>query len=251
MPGAHPRTSTIALTDAKLPSIRLITAFDIGLETHTRGNLSDEDQHSGAVVVFDCGCAIEIVSEEIHMAKSWVIVADSARVRIFDADSRTGEFAEIEALVHPESRAHERELSSDRGGRSFDSVGDGRHGMTKHLSPHEHEAELFARRVAERLSEAHEAGEFKRFQLAAPPAFLGLLRKSLDYKLHDRMETVINKNLVQETPDSITEHFFGPRKQPRANREWARLARISITFSPNSCGCAPSYEPAAPPASAT
>jgi protein required for attachment to host cells len=147
------------------------------------------------------------------MAKSWVVVADSARVRIFDADSRTREFSEIEGMVHPESRAHERDLTSDRSGRAFDSVGGGRHGMTKHVSPHEHEAELFARRIAERLTDAHNAGEFKRLQLAAPPAFLGLLRKVLDSRLQNGLEKVVNKNLVHEKPDAIAVHFFGPPKQ--------------------------------------
>jgi len=147
------------------------------------------------------------------MAKSWIIVADSARVRIFDADSLSGECTEIAALIHPESRAHEQDLVSDRSGRAFDSVGRGRHGMTKHVSPHEHEAELFARRISDRLSNGINDGEFKHLQLAAPPAFLGLLRKSLDDNVRAVLEKVINKNLVHETPDKIAAHFFGSRKR--------------------------------------
>ncbi len=147
------------------------------------------------------------------MAKSWIVIADSARVRIFDADSLTRECTEIAALIHPESRAHERDLVSDRGGRAFDSVGRGRHGMTKHVSPHEHEAELFARRIADRLSDGLDAGEFKHLQLAAPPAFLGMLRKYLDNNVRALLGKVINKNLVHETPDKIAAHFFGSRKR--------------------------------------
>lgn len=149
------------------------------------------------------------------MAKSWVVVADSARVRIFDADSRTRQFTEIEGLVHPESRAHERDLISDRSGRAFDSVGGGRHGVSKHVSPHEHEAELFARRIGARLIDGYNAGEFKRLQIAAPPAFLGLLRKQLDANVRGRLDTVINKNLVHEKPDDIARHFFGPARRVR------------------------------------
>jgi protein required for attachment to host cells len=149
--------------------------------------------------------------QEWIMAKSWIVVADSARARIFDAESKTCECTEIAGLVHPESRSHERDLVSDRGGRAFDSVGGGRHEMTKHVSPHEHEADLFARRIAEWLNNGHDAGEFERLQLAAPPAFLGVLRKCLDGKLQERLEKVINKNLVHETPDTIAVHFFGPR----------------------------------------
>ena len=146
------------------------------------------------------------------MARSWVIVADSARVRIFDADSLSRQCTEIEALVHPESRSREQELTTDRGGRAFDIVGSGRHAMTRHVSPHQHEAEMFARRIADRLRDALDAGECKRLQLAAPPAFLGLLRRSLDREVQERLGKVINKNLVHETPESIAVHFFGCRK---------------------------------------
>lgn len=147
------------------------------------------------------------------MAKSWIVVADSAEVRIFDADTRTRDLTEIAALIHPESRARDGELASDRPGRAFDSVGGGRHGMSKHVSPHEHEADLFARRIAERLSVGRESGEFEHLQLAAPPAFLGLLRKHLDSKVSNILQKTVTKNLVHENPDAIAVQFFGPGNQ--------------------------------------
>lgn len=41
---------------------------------------------------------------------------------------------ELEGLKHPASRAHERDLISDRPGRSFDSFGSGRHAMEEEVS---------------------------------------------------------------------------------------------------------------------
>ena len=146
------------------------------------------------------------------MTKSWIVVADSARVRIFEADSRTRKCTEFAGLVHPESRLHGRDLTSSPDGRTFDSVGGGRHGMSQHQSPHEHEAEVFARRIAEWLSISHTAGEFEHLHLAAPPAFLGILRKCLDDHISKLLEKVVTKNLVHETPDSIASHFFEPHE---------------------------------------
>ena len=143
------------------------------------------------------------------MANCWILVTDSALARIFDADPKTRQVNEIAALIHTEGRDHERDLSSDRGGRSFDSVGGGRHTMSKHVSPHEHEADLFARRIAERLGNGYEAGDFKHLYLSAPPAFLGLLRKRLDSKVYNILDQTISKNLVHETPDTIANQFFG------------------------------------------
>ena len=81
--------------------------------------------------------------------------------------------------------------------------------MEKHVSPHEHEAEIFARLIVERLNEGLKAGAFRKIQLAAPPAFLGILRKCLDDSLNDRLDKVINKNFVDISPEEISEHFFG------------------------------------------
>lgn len=146
------------------------------------------------------------------MARSWIVVADSARVRIFDADTQTHELSEITELVHPESRARSHELGSGRPGRTFERVGGASHAKSKQVSPHEQEADLFARHITERLKISHAASEFTRLRLSAPPAFLGILRKHLDDELTSVLEKTIPKNLVHETPDAIAVHFFGQKK---------------------------------------
>jgi len=150
------------------------------------------------------------------MAKFWIIVADSARARIFDAEKGLSDISEIAALIHTEGREQDRDLGSDRPGRSFDSVGGGRHAMSKHVSPHEHEADLFAKRVADHLKTALQSGEFRRLKLAAPPAFLGLLRKHLDDAVTKHLDETVSKNLVEQTPSEIAAYFFGPGHPGRA-----------------------------------
>ena len=150
------------------------------------------------------------------MANSWVVVANSARARIFDADIKADKFEEMTGLVHEQSRSRESDLTSDEGGRSFDSMGKGRHGLEKHVSPHDHEAEVFARQIVERLNAGLKAGAFHKIQLAAPPAFLGILRKCFGNSLNDRLDKVINKNFVDISPEEISDHFFGSHISKRA-----------------------------------
>jgi protein required for attachment to host cells len=135
-----------------------------------------------------------------------IIVTDSARGRIFNADTHKREIVEIEDLVHTESRSHGQTLTSDRDGRRFDGGG-GRHAMSDHVPVHKQEAEAFARVIAKRLLDGYEAGDFRRLRLAAPPEFLGLLRKHLDTRVLESLEQTINKNLVHETPDAIVAAF--------------------------------------------
>ena len=46
----------------------------------------------------------------------WIVVADSARARIFEAHKKSRAVSEIAGLINPNSRLPERELVSDRGG---------------------------------------------------------------------------------------------------------------------------------------
>ena len=141
------------------------------------------------------------------MVNSWLVVANSAEARFFDIDFKKRTCEEIKQFTHSESRLHERELVSDRQGRAHDPAGNAIHAVEQRQSPQEHEAELFARLIAEQLSKALEAKAFKHLHLAAPPAFLGILRKSLDHNVYNALSKVIDKNLIGETPEKIFSHF--------------------------------------------
>ncbi|MGR9092668.1 MAG: host attachment protein [Gammaproteobacteria bacterium] len=142
------------------------------------------------------------------MNKLRIIVADSARARLFDADPRRKTLDEIGALVHPESRERDSDLVEGKPGRAFDSAGKGRHAMSPHTSPHKQEADAFARHLSDHLTMARNSGEFNHLHLSAPPAFLGLLRKHLDHDVVQCLGRTINKNLVHETPEEIALQFF-------------------------------------------
>ena len=48
------------------------------------------------------------------MSTIWVLVADSARARLLQADGPRGDLTEVQSLVHPESRMKDSQLESDR-----------------------------------------------------------------------------------------------------------------------------------------
>jgi protein required for attachment to host cells len=141
------------------------------------------------------------------MDKKWVVVADSSRARIFAFHQAALEMQELEGLTHPASRAHERDLISDRPGRSFDSVGSGRHATEGEVSPKQQEAIVFAREICDRLELARTRGEFDEITLVAAPAFLGLLRENLSAAIHKLIVRTIDKNLVQHDEAEIRAHL--------------------------------------------
>ncbi|MGR9105796.1 MAG: host attachment protein [Gammaproteobacteria bacterium] len=142
------------------------------------------------------------------MSKLWVVVAESSRARIFSVVNRISPLAEIDDLVNPAARSHDRDLTSDTPGRSFDSAGLGRHAMEPATDPKKNEVIVFARKIGERLGSARKAGEFDELILICSPEFLGLLRQNLDDVLKKHVTKTINKNLIHKDEAQIREYLF-------------------------------------------
>jgi protein required for attachment to host cells len=139
------------------------------------------------------------------MKLTWIVVAESARARIFAKSGIKEKLQEVADLTHPESRLHARELTSDLPGRAFDSHGEGRHGMEQATDPKEQEAEAFAVEVARHVEGGHREGSFDSLILVAPPKFLGRLRTELSKATRDALIGELDKNLV-EADEKTLEH---------------------------------------------
>ena len=137
------------------------------------------------------------------MKTTWILAAESARARIFSVSSGGKKLREVADLCHPEARLHDRELTSDLPGRSFDSHGEGRHGMEQATSPHDQEAQIFATELARQLDRGQRDGSFDSLILVAPPKFLGRLRPELSKPVQDVLLGEIDKNLVNADGDTL------------------------------------------------
>ena len=140
------------------------------------------------------------------MKSIWIIVADSARARIFSMPGAGGKLQELADLSHPESRLHDTELSSALPGRTFDSHGQGRHGMEQATDPKEREAQAFAAEIARHLDQGQREGSFDSLMLVAPPKFLGRLRAGLNKATRDALVGELDKNLVEADEKSLEHH---------------------------------------------
>ena len=142
------------------------------------------------------------------MAGVWIVVADSARARIFAPVVRHGlDLEQVTEILHPESRSHTRALTTDRPGRTFDSEGPGRHGMSESVSPKEHEAWKLCKELADEIETARAQERFDRLVLVAAPAFLGELRKTLSDQSARLVVSELDKNLAQMNTQDILKHL--------------------------------------------
>ncbi|HET7371348.1 MAG TPA: host attachment protein [Gammaproteobacteria bacterium] len=136
------------------------------------------------------------------MPTTWIVVADSARARIFET-KRVGEWNEIEDMSHPESRLHEGDLRTGATGSRQQRMPTARSASGPTTPAHDKHTEGFARDVARHLDDARHRGRFDQLIVAAAPAVLGELRDHLDSATRSCITREIDKNWVQHTAQDI------------------------------------------------
>ena len=144
-----------------------------------------------------------------------IVVADQAEACFYDIGSEEDALRPVGRLTDPMAHLHDRDLKSDRPGRFFDhaTTSPARRGATAHhgtggeRSPRKHEAELFARHIADDLEKAHQKAEFDRLVIMAGPGFLGLLRAHLPQSVRSSVAAEVPKDLAHQPPTAVREHL--------------------------------------------
>lgn len=127
----------------------------------------------------------------------WYVVADEARAIVYASSARRGSLSEIYSADNAAARAKVGDLISERGGRSFDRFGPGRHTMENERGdPKTQAATRFAKSIAEHIAGALGDGSCREYALLAPPKFLGLLRAAIGRCTNDTPFMTIAKNVV-------------------------------------------------------
>jgi protein required for attachment to host cells len=135
-----------------------------------------------------------------------IVVSDKARARIFDTATEDQSLREIEDLLNPELGHHERDISSDRPGRSVN--GGGRHtALGEDYGKRRVRAARFAETVAERVCEHVRQQKYARLFLVAGPEFTGLLRPCLDSRSEQPPMTSLVKDLTRHSVEDIRKHL--------------------------------------------
>jgi protein required for attachment to host cells len=138
---------------------------------------------------------------------TWILIADGARARIF---VNQGPGKGIEAVAGAEFDADhrpDREIMSDKPGRTYESVGDTRHAVQPHHDPHRELKRAFSEELAAMLAEKLAAKAYDRVVLVAPPAMLGDLRSSLGEQVRAVVYAELDKDLTNTPEAELPQHL--------------------------------------------
>jgi len=138
---------------------------------------------------------------------TWILIADGARARIFANHGPGKGVTTVEGAEFSADHRPDREIMSDKPGRSFESVGTTRHAIEPHHDPHRELKRSFSERLAAMLDEQLAAKAYDRVILVAPPKMLGDLRAALSAHVQAAVYAELDKDLtktpVQELPGHL------------------------------------------------
>src|SRR5688572_23204046 len=129
------------------------------------------------------------------METTWIITADASRARFLQVAGRDNALTEVEDLLNPEGRLHNREINSDAAGRFRGNDRPGGHASDDENRTVDHYSELFAKRIGAFLDKARVEHRYDKLYLVAAPKFLGMLRKELGKETEKLVVDELDKDL--------------------------------------------------------
>lgn len=136
-----------------------------------------------------------------------VVVADECEASFFDVDRVHAPMRLTTKLEDDRGRMQDRELETDKPGRSFSRMTHGRSAMDGERSTQRHLQTRFARRIAKEIDKARHRHEFGRLVIMAGPRMLGLIREALPQKTQSAVTMEITKDVVHQDADTIRSYL--------------------------------------------
>jgi protein required for attachment to host cells len=139
--------------------------------------------------------------------RTWLLIADGRRAKVFETDAQAAEFRGVEDMAREASLPKSRDILTDKPGRTFDSVGAGRHAKESPTDPRRQLKREFADLIVGELRKAMRAKRFDRLILVAPPAFMGDLREELPKDLKDKVAGEVTSDLTNTPEQDLPSHL--------------------------------------------
>jgi protein required for attachment to host cells len=144
-------------------------------------------------------------SVENAMSDTWILVADSARARLFSLGAGATRLEEIGDFINAAARTPGHELEHAQPSRVHDRLGYSRHAIDARTPPRMKAAAQFAEVLKAALERGHADLRFRNLVLIAPPRFLGVLNGTLGARLCEMVVLRVSKNLTRRPANEIGE----------------------------------------------
>ena len=125
----------------------------------------------------------------------WVVVADGARARVFEANQAGRNLRPALGYELLGDRRPGRDIVTDRPGRTRDRAAHGRHAMEPPTDPHEGREIALARELAHLLDEERRRQSYDELAIVAEPRMLGRIREFLTRETRRMLRAEVARDL--------------------------------------------------------
>ena len=137
------------------------------------------------------------------MLKTWLLVADAAKARLFEIPRKGADPLEIACFTHPDSRSPGLHTDQGRLGRTQESANPARHAIEPHTTLQEKHAMQFADLLCDAIRQGRMENHYEQLVLMAPPRFLGVLRDRLDEQSLKCVVAEVGNDLLALSPAEL------------------------------------------------
>ena|SRR5436190_15541309 len=125
--------------------------------------------------------------------KTWVLVADGTRARIFVKRFKSLNNAFGRDFVADNLR--DSEIYMDKPGRAYETANPIRHAYQPRTDWHEYQKQIFAKEICTILEKANETSDFDELIIISPPKMLGDIRSYLGKQVVTKITAEIPKDV--------------------------------------------------------
>lgn len=141
------------------------------------------------------------------MSKTWILVADAARARLFELPKKGANLTEIACYTHPDGRTPGCHPAHGRLPRAQESNSAARHAIEPRTTLREKNAKKFAVALSDVVQRGRLEGRYDELVLMAPPRFLGTLHDRLDEQTRKCVVGEIGNDFLKLSPDELRTHL--------------------------------------------
>ncbi len=141
--------------------------------------------------------------------KTWVAVVNRTEVRVFETNSAdTKDMKLVKKIDNPRGRLRNRDINADKPGISTSDRFAYPTGYSKHESPVERVAHMFAIQISDFLDKSRNYHLYDRLVLVGEPRFLGKVKAALTKPTLHCLTKTLTKDLVKIPDHQLHEFIF-------------------------------------------
>jgi protein required for attachment to host cells len=143
----------------------------------------------------------------MQAVRTWALIADGSRARILENSGHEHAWANVDGMIFASGHSATFDLVSGEHLPADGVAGSSRSTSELYSDPYGEQKTRFARQLCDVVSDGLERDAYQHLIIAAPPAMLGILRRTLSNKVRARIIGEFDHDLTKIPMAELADHL--------------------------------------------